>query len=351
MVDNEIKLESFKNYNIDKIIDDYFDKGAFNEKHSDIFADSLTKKITNEIDSSDNLSQAVVDVLSSIQINDKPIIDMFKEAEIANIVNGNVDSNSMRISDAISQCLHEEKIVKLSPKKIEAIESRRNLMKDVDKRMKDVDMGKTSKKDVADFIIEKYLDTNDKNTEKALQQVFEQVQGKKAKLLGQDSALFKFLDDKKNVKMLLDYHATTKTTDASKLNNIKNENLKKVLSTLSKFKSKETQQLDHTKLDLPVIKKCMDIVDKNPKLKSSARNYNELSTTQKVLVACSIVLAPITYYAFKASNKQKKQKLTATMEKELANIQKELIGVNAVSKKSTKSCVKNPVKNKEHIQR
>ncbi|NRB11097.1 MAG: hypothetical protein HRU35_05770 [Rickettsiaceae bacterium] len=123
----------------------------------------------------------------------------------------------------------------------------------------------------------------------------------KVKLLGTDSKLSQFIDKEENLKLLADYHATHGGE-----------------CTIS--------ELDYTKLSLPLIKKSIDVINNEKSLQP--RNYNKLSNVQKVIAACTLILAPLTSKVMKEWNKVKGTKISFAVKQNIETINKELNSLN-----------------------
>ena len=157
--------------------------------------------------------------------------------------------------------------------------------------------GKDPKKYALEAIIEEYLETTNLEKQVALNERYKEIHQGQA-LLTTDSHLGKFLGDDKNMALLNQYG--------------RDEDLK--------FAS-----IDLTKCDLGLIKKCKQMVDKNPE--TQPRDYDKLSTKQKWGLAISAIIPPIggaVYYLMKKSNKKQKDKLTKELQDKVEAIHGEL---------------------------
>ena len=113
---------------------------------------------------------------------------------------------------------------------------------------------------------------------------------------------------------------------------LNNPKAPEILANHKDFKGKSalTTDVDYTKCDLDVIKKCKEVHEKT----SKARDYDTLSTAQKVGVAFSTVVPiignAIAYYAMKSHNKSEKAKLESTIGQSFEGIKGDL---DSLSKK------------------
>lgn len=171
---------------------------------------------------------------------------------------------------------------------------------------------KTAKQYVLDGIIEQYLKTDDPVVQKNLKEQYAAVQKigeeQAPKLLTMESNLGQFLNNPKTPEILANH---------------------------KDFKGKSTlADIDYTKCDLDVIKKCKEVHEKT----SKARDYDTLSTMQKVGVAFATVVPiignAIAYYAMKSHNKSQKAKLEATIGQSLDGVKDDLSSLSKKPKQS-----------------
>jgi hypothetical protein len=168
---------------------------------------------------------------------------------------------------------------------------------------------KTAKQYVLEKIIDQYLKTDDLALQNNLKEKYAAAQklGEKQapELLTMESNLGQFLNNPKAPEILANHKDF-------------------------KGKSALTTDVDYTKCDLDVIKKCKEVHEKT----SKARDYDTLSTAQKVGVAFSTVVPiignAIAYYAMKSHNKSEKATLESTIGQSFEGIKGDL---DSLSKK------------------
>lgn len=168
---------------------------------------------------------------------------------------------------------------------------------------------KTAKQYVLEGIIEQYLKTDDLVAQKNLKEKYAAAQKigeeQAPKLLTMESNLGQFLSNPKAPEVLANHQDF-------------------------KGKSALATDIDYTKCDLDVIKKCKEVHEKT----SKARDYDTLSTAQKVGVAFATVVPiignAIAYYAMKSHNKSEKAKLESQLGQPLEGIKSDL---DSLSKK------------------
>lgn len=174
---------------------------------------------------------------------------------------------------------------------------------------------KTAKQYVLEGIIEQYLKTDDPVAQKNLKEQYAAVQKigeeQAPKLLTMESNLGQFLNNPKTPEILANH---------------------------KDFKGKSTlADIDYTKCDLDVIKKCKEVHEKT----SKARDYDTLSTVQKVGVAFATVVPiignAIAYYVMKSHNKSQKAKLEATIGQSLDGVKDDLSSLSKKPKQSKAS--------------
>ncbi len=163
---------------------------------------------------------------------------------------------------------------------------------------------KTAKQYVLEEIIEQYLTTSDLSLQ----------QGLKKKYF--------------NIQQLVAEEGSQVLTMESKLGQfLNNPNAPEILANHKDFKGESaltSENIDYTKYDLDVITKCKEVHEKT----SKARDYDSLSTIQKVGVAFATIVPiignVIAYYAIKSYNNSEKAKLEATIGLSLDGIKGDL---------------------------
>ena len=163
---------------------------------------------------------------------------------------------------------------------------------------------KTAKQYVLEKIIEQYLTTSDLSLQ----------QGLKKKYF--------------NIQQLVAEEGSQVLTMESKLGQfLNNPNAPEILANHKDFKGESAltyENIDYTKCDLDVITKCKEVHEKT----SKARDYDSLSTIQKVGVAFATIVPiignVIAYYAIKSYNNSEKAKLEATIGLSLDGIKGDL---------------------------
>jgi hypothetical protein len=172
---------------------------------------------------------------------------------------------------------------------------------------------KTAKQYVLEEIIEQYLITSDLSLQQGLKKKYFNIQKlleePGSKCLTMQSHLGWFLINPKAPEILANHKGF-------------------------KGQSALVTDIDYTKCDLDVIKKCKEVHEKT----SKARDYDSLSTMQKVGVAFATIVPIIgnvvAYYAMKSHNKSEKAKLEATIGASLDGIKADLA---TISKKPEQS--------------
>ena len=118
---------------------------------------------------------------------------------------------------------------------------------------------------------------------------------------------------------------------------LNNPKAPEILAHHKDFKGKSALKtdVDYTKCDLDVITKCKEVHEKT----SKARDYDSLSTIQKVGVAFATIVPIIgnvvAYYAMKSHNKSEKAKLESTIGASLDGIKGDLETLSKKSKQPT----------------
>ncbi len=169
---------------------------------------------------------------------------------------------------------------------------------------------KTVKQYILEEIIEEYLKTDDPKLRINLKTKYNTIQQLVAEegsqVLTMESNLGQFLNNPKAPEILANHKDF-------------------------KGKSALKTDVDYTKCDLDVITKCKEVHEKT----SKARDYDSLSTIQKVGVAFATIVPIIgnvvAYYAMKSHNKSEKAKLESTIGASLDGIKGDL---ETLSKKS-----------------
>ena len=175
--------------------------------------------------------------------------------------------------------------------------------------------GTSPKQAALESVIEKYLETSDLTTKKELEARYKEihqigVEGE-VELLSLDSNLGAFISDDKNMSLMSEVGRDSGVAEV--------------------LKDKELA----TKCDLALIEKCTQFVEKESQMKP--RNYDKLSTMQKVGVAVSMIIPPLAgavYHVMKKSNKKKKEALQADLS---VSIDKVFEDLDKVSKPTPKA--------------
>lgn len=226
-----------------------------------------------------------------------------------NIKIDGIDAKQYVIAQTIDRYLREKDPVK----KLELEEQYKSAVKELEIDKSYDKSTKTAKQYVLEGIIEQYLKTDDPVAQKTLKEKYAAAQKigeeQAPKLLTMESSLGQFLNNPKTPEILANH---------------------------KDFKGKSTlaTDIDYTKCDLDVIKKCKEVHEKT----SKARDYDTLSTVQKVGLAFATVVPiignAIAYYAMKSHNKSEKAKLEATIGQSLEGVKSDL---DSLSKKPKQS--------------
>ncbi len=240
---------------------------------------------------------------------ESPEKDPIQYAIKHNIKIDGIDAKQYVIAKTIDRYLNEKDPVI----KLEIEEQYKAAVKELEID-KSYDKGaKTAKQYVLEGIIEQYLKTDDPVAQKNLKANYAAVQKigeeQAPKLLTMESNLGQFLNNPKTPEILANHKEF-------------------------KGKSTLTTDIDYTKCDLDVIKKCKEVHEKT----SKARDYDSLSTAQKVGVAFATVVPiignAIAYYAMKSHNKSEKAKLEATIGQSLDGVKSDLDSLSKNPKQS-----------------
>ncbi len=159
---------------------------------------------------------------------------------------------------------------------------------------------KSVKQHVLEKLIDQYLSTESPAAQKDLKEKYAAIQklGEKEapKLLNMESNLGQFLNNPKAAEIIAN-HKDLKGKSAD---------------------------IDYTKCDLDVIKKCKELHEKTSKV----RDYDKLSNAQKVGLAFATVIPiignAVAYYAMKSHNKSEKTKLETEIGQSLDGIKTDL---------------------------
>jgi len=225
--------------------------------------------------------------------------DPIKYAIMHKIKIDGMDPKQYVVSTIIDEYLQEKDPVKQAALEVKYKGASQQLGKDpiLDKN------NKTAKQAVLEKIVDQYLNTNSLELQNRLKEKYAAAQklgeDQTPKLLTMQSNLGQFLSDLKAQEILANH---------------KDLKGKSVLVT----------DIDYTKCDLPLIAKLKEVHEKSTK----SRDYDKLSTTQKVGVAFATVVPIIgnvvAYYAMKSHNKSEKAKLEATIGQSLKGITSDL---------------------------
>ena len=232
--------------------------------------------------------------------------DPIKYAIKHNIKIDGMDPKQYVVSTIIDEYLQEKDQVKqaLLENKYKAAAKELEGDKSLDKN------NKTARQSVLENIIDQYLKADSPGVQKGLKEKYAAVQKlgeeQAPKLLTMDSNLGKFLSNPKAPEIVAN-HKHLKGQSALAPENI-----------------------DYTKCDLPLIAKCKEVHEKSTK----SRDYDKLSTIQKVGMAFATVVPiignAVAYYAMKSHNKSEKAKLESELGQPLEGIKSD---IDSLSKK------------------
>ena len=213
---------------------------------------------------------------------------------------GNIDKNikHLMLESVIDQYLKTDNPALRKDLEAKYIALQKGLSRDkshdnIDKNIKDLKL---------ESLIDQYLKTDNSTLKKVLEVKYIALQrlGEKPspELLSMESNLGRFLNNPKAPDIMANH---------------------------KDFKGKPIiANIDYLKCELPLIAKCKEVHEKTDK----ARNYDTLSTKQKVGVAFATIVPVIgniiAYYAMKSHNKSEKAKLEKEIEQSLDGIQADL---------------------------
>ncbi len=128
-----------------------------------------------------------------------------------------------------------------------------------------------------DGVIDQYIRTNDPNKHKVLEARYRAIH---------------------NIGRKDDLQLLTLDSDFGKF--VSNESSPQILANASKFLNQKSHDIsvDYTKCDLPLIAKCLKMNEKLQNTQSA--NYDNLSAKQKIIVALSAIIPPLSYYIYTA---------------------------------------------------